>query len=240
MEEPQSSLQASSPKQQSLAARMKEYEAITTALHLEPGVPAIMRLDGHSFSRFTARFQKPFDSRLHTAMVATCADLLGTHNTATLAYTQSDEITLVFPTGIGSFNGRVQKIATLAASFCSVHFFTHLLAAMAESPEPAVPGFGPDALAMGKGLPLPHFDARVFNVPGVEECLNNLLWRCRGDAIRNSVSAWARSLYSTKQLHKKTTSEMIAMAAKEKGAIYKDSVPAWALEGTIVKREMFE
>ncbi|KAK7419072.1 hypothetical protein QQX98_003574 [Neonectria punicea] len=213
----------------SLATRMKEYEA-ATELHLELSQPAILRLDGHTFSKFTAPFAKPSDERLHTAMVKTCADLLDAYPAATLAYTQSDEITLVFPDGVGSFNDRVMKTATLAAGFCSVHFYSHLMVAMAESPEPAVKGFG--------SLPLPHFDGRIFNVPSVEECVNNLLWRCRGDAVRNSVSAFARNLFSTKQLHGKNKGQMLQMAEQEKGAIYEESVPKWALEGSIVKKKL--
>ncbi|KPM45224.1 hypothetical protein AK830_g1390 [Neonectria ditissima] len=212
----------------SLATRMKEYEA-ATELHLEPSQPAILRLDGHTFSKFTAPFAKPFDERVHTAMVKTCADLLDAHPAATLAYTQSDEITLVFPNGVGSFNDRIMKIATLAAGFCSVHFYKHLTAALAETPEPAVKGFA--------SLPLPHFDGRLFNVPSVEECVNNVLWRCRGDAIRNSVSAFARSLFSTKELQGKNKDEMLQMA-KEKGVSYEEAVPKWALEGSIVKKSL--
>ncbi|KAM5350686.1 hypothetical protein ACJ41O_007191 [Fusarium nematophilum] len=211
-----------------LVTRMKDYEA-GTEIHLEPSQPAILRLDGHTFSKFTAPFAKPFDERLHTAMVKTCADLLDAHPAATLAYTQSDEITLVFPHGVGSFNGRAVKIATLAAGFTSVHFYTHLVAALAEMPEPAIKG----GLA---SLPLPHFDGRIFNVPNVEECVNNILWRCRGDAVRNSVSAFARSLFSTEELRGKNKDEMVEMARREKGVSYDEAVLKWALEGSIVKR----
>ncbi|KAI5460681.1 tRNAHis guanylyltransferase-domain-containing protein [Mariannaea sp. PMI_226] len=217
------------PQRQPLAARMKDYEA-ATEIHLEPSQPAILRLDGHNFSRFTRRFAKPFDDRLHTAMVRTCADLLVEHPGATLAYTQSDEITLIFPSGVGSFSDRVMKIATLAAGFCSVHFYTHLMKALEETPEPMVKDFA--------SLPLPHFDGRLFNVPSVEECLNNIIWRCRGDAIRNSISAFARGLFSAKQLHGKNKNEMVEMAKQEKGIIFRESVPPWAPEGSIVKKKL--
>lgn len=212
-----------------LATRMKDYEA-GTEINLEPSQPAILRLDGHAFSKFTASFDKPFDERLHVAMIKTCTDLLNAYPAGTLAYTQSDEITLVFPEGVGAFNGRVMKIATLAASLCSVHFHVHLLAALAEAPEPAVSNLA--------SLPLPHFDGRIFNVPNVEECVNNILWRCRGDAVRNSVSSFARSLFSTKELHGKNKDEMIEMAKQEKGVVYEEFVPSWALRGSIVKRNL--
>ncbi|KAK7417105.1 hypothetical protein QQZ08_011764 [Neonectria magnoliae] len=187
----------------SLATRMKEYEA-ATEIHLELSQPAILRLDGHTFSKFTAPFAKPFDERLHTEMVKTCADLLDAYPAANLAYTQLDEITLVFPEGVGSFDDRVMKIATLATGFFSVHFYSHLMVAMAETPEPAFKEFA--------SIPLPHFDGHIFNVPSVEECINNILWRCRGNSIRNSVSAFARSFFSTRQLHGKNKDQMLQMA----------------------------
>ncbi|VUC31557.1 unnamed protein product [Clonostachys rosea] len=215
-----------------LAVRMKRYE-VTMEINLEPSQPVILRLDGHAFSKFTAPFSKPFDERLHTAMVKTCADLLESYPAATLAYTQSDEITLLFPYGVESFNGRATKIVTLAAGFCSVHFYSHLTAALAESPEPRL------KRDIGS-LSLPHFDGRIFNVPTVEECLNNVLWRCRGDAARNSVSAFARSFFSTRELHGKNQEEMIEMVEREKGVTYRDVVPKWALEGSIVKKTLVQ
>lgn len=212
-----------------LALRMKAYED-QTETRLVPSQPAILRLDGHSFSKFTKPFDKPFDERIHSAMVKTCADLLESYPTASLAYTHSDEITLVFPNGVGSFNGRVTKISTLAASFCSVHFYSHLMAALAETPSPAVKDL--------TSLPLPHFDGRIFNMPTVEECLNNLIWRCRGDAVRNSIAAFARSHFSTAQLHGKSKEEMKEMALREKGVVYEEAVPKWAQQGSLVKRHL--
>ncbi|KAI8651978.1 TRNA(His) guanylyltransferase [Fusarium sp. Ph1] len=225
------------PPSKSLASRMKEYEA-TTEIHLDASKPAVLRLDGHSFSKFTASFAKPFDERLHTAMVKTSADLLGAYSSATLAYTQSDEITLVFPDGVGSqFNGRVTKIASLAAGRCSVHFYSHLVDALVETPEPPVKGFCPLPFPHFENQTLPHFDGRLFNVPSVEECLSNVIWRCRGDAIRNSVSGFARSLFTTEELHGKNKDDMLEMV-KKKGFPYQKSVPKWALEGSMVKRTL--
>lgn len=167
-------------------------------------------------------------------MIATCADLLHFFPPATVAYTQSDEITLVFPNGVQSFNDRIQKLVSLAASYCSVRFNVHLSALLAETPEPKVKESAYEKLGTA------HFDGRFFCVPSVEETLNCLLWRCRGDAVRNSVNAFARTMYSTKQMHKKTTEELLDMMEKEKGVIFKESVPKWAVEGSLMKREQFE
>ena len=145
-----------------LADRMKQYEA-SSDYRLPLSAPVILRLDGHGFSRFTAPFCRPFDPRIHDAMIATCSDLLHYFPQATVAYTQSDEITLVFPQGVQSFNQRVQKLSSLAASYCSVRFNAHLAALLAANPEPQVED------AAYRKLGTAHFDARFFAVPLVEE-----------------------------------------------------------------------
>lgn len=216
-----------------LADRMKRYEA-SFDFTLPLGAPTILRLDGHAFSRFTASFHKPFDQRIHDAMIATCIDLLKYFNQATVGYTQSDEITLVFPLGVQNFNERVQKLSSLAASYCSVRFNAHLAAYLATQPEPKIKDAGYGALGTA------HFDARFFTVPSVEEALNCLLWRCRGDAMRNSVNAFARTLYDDRELHGKAVPEVLDMLRKEKGVEYQHAVPCWVIEGSLVKWEQFE
>ncbi|KAI1389210.1 glycoside hydrolase family 55 protein [Hypoxylon trugodes] len=218
----------------SLAGRMKQYEA-QFDFALPTSSPVVLRLDGHNFSRFTAQshFQRPFDQRIHDAMVATCSDLLDYFPRATIAYTQSDEITLVFPDGVQLFNERLQKLASLAASNCSVRFNVHLTAAL--SKDMAIAPIGEDVPRNTA-----HFDARFFAVPTVEEALNCILWRCRGDAVRNSVNAFARTLFSQNQLHGKTNAELIEMMRQEKGVIYEEAVPKWAIEGCLVKKESYQ
>jgi tRNA(His) 5'-end guanylyltransferase len=166
-------------------------------------------------------------------MITTASDLLSYFPQATLAYTQSDEITLVFPSGVQSFNSRVQKLCSLSASFCSMKFNQHLAEAAEKTPEPDVKR-GKEVLGTA------FFDARVFSVPSVEEALNNLLWRCRNDAVRNSVNAFARTMYSTSEMHGKKTQELVDMMLEEKGVRFEEAVPKWAVEGCLVKREQFE
>jgi tRNA(His) guanylyltransferase len=214
----------------SLGHRMKSYES-TYDTSLPPGTPTILRLDGHMFSKFTSHFSRPFDQRIHDAMTSTSSDLLTHFPSATLAYTQSDEITLVFPSGIRSFNDRVQKIASLAAGFTSARFNMHICAAVVATSDPRVK----------EGiLGTAYFDARLFTVPTAEEALNCVLWRCRGDAVRNSVGAFARTLFTTKELHLKSTEEVLKMMKTEKGVIFKEAVPSWAVEGSMVKKEKYD
>lgn len=60
----------------------------------------MIRLDGVAFSTFTKGLPRPFDPKLTEAMVSTTVDLLAKFN-ASMAYTQSDEISLVFPAQMG-------------------------------------------------------------------------------------------------------------------------------------------
>ncbi|KAJ7227330.1 tRNAHis guanylyltransferase-domain-containing protein [Mycena pura] len=199
-----------------LAERMKRYEAVTD-LQLPADQPAIIRIDGHAFSKFTRGFDKPFDERIHAAMAATAADLLAEFPDASLAYTQSDEITLVFPAGARAFNGRAAKLSSLSAGLASARFNYHLArGAEGTAPVPA------------EKLGVAHFDARAFSVPDPAEALNNLIWRAKIDCRRNSISAFERGFYSTK--------EKLA----EKNIDFWTSSPSWARYGTTVKRQQYE
>ncbi|KAJ7261790.1 tRNAHis guanylyltransferase-domain-containing protein [Mycena haematopus] len=209
-----------------LAERMKRYEAATDQ-QLSDDQPVIIRVDGHGFSKFTRGFNKPFDDRLHEAMAHTAADLLAHFPAASVAYTQSDEITLVFPaTGTPRpFNGRVGKLASLAAGYASTRFNHHLANAADVPPHK---------------LGIAHFDARAFSVPDAAEALNNLIWRAKMDCRRNSISGFGRSFYSAKELHGLNGDAIVAKVLAEKGIDFWTSAPSWARYGTTVKRERYE
>jgi len=112
---------------------MKVYESVNSDKVIDPKKPYMIRLDGHTFHTFAAPFEKPFDANLDEVMILTAKDLLLKFHCVT-AYTQSDEISLIFPALIKTkedenkslpFSGRATKIATLAASYCSVRFNYH-------------------------------------------------------------------------------------------------------------------
>ncbi|KAJ7859129.1 tRNAHis guanylyltransferase-domain-containing protein [Mycena olivaceomarginata] len=146
---------------ETLGERMKRYEAATDQ-QLPNDQPALLRIDGHGFSKFTRGFSKPFDQRMHDTMAQTAADLLEYFPAASLAYTQSDEITLVFPaTATGRpFNSRVGKLASLAAGYASTRF-NHHLAKAADIPanKHSVAHF------------YPHRGRTAFRVDGITCCL---------------------------------------------------------------------
>lgn len=76
--------------------RMKNYEAESEKrIKINTDEAFLVRLDGRCFSNKTSHLIKPFDINFANAMLKTCGDLLKEFHCAT-AYTQSDEITLVF------------------------------------------------------------------------------------------------------------------------------------------------
>lgn len=202
-----------------LGDRMKLYERSETARRLLPLVPAVARIDGRSFSTLTSVLPRPFDPRLSRLMIDTVRFLVE-QTSATVGYTQSDEISLLwFSDSIKReifFDGRLQKMTSTLAALASVYFVRHLPAAV---PELA------DAL--------PVFDCRVWNVPTREEAANVFLWR-EQDAAKNSVSMAARAHYPHGALHEKSSREMQAMLL-EKNINWND-YPAFFKRGTFVQK----
>lgn len=77
-----------------LGDRMKDYENISR-IHLTKKLPVIIRLDGKAFHTFTRGFNRPFDGILMRAMQETAKYLCANIMNCKMAYTQSDEISLL-------------------------------------------------------------------------------------------------------------------------------------------------
>ncbi len=85
--------------------------------------PFIVRLDGRAFHRLThdMEFKKPYDRRFSDAMAMVSEQLLSSSGLEpSFAYTFSDEISLFFP--CVPFNGRVEKIDSVCASYAASAF----------------------------------------------------------------------------------------------------------------------
>jgi tRNA(His) guanylyltransferase len=81
-----------------LDQKMRVYETAADYCVL-PGVFMVARLDGRSFSRLTrelCQFEAPFDQRFRDMMVNTAEGLMNCGLRVKYAYTQSDEISLLF------------------------------------------------------------------------------------------------------------------------------------------------
>ncbi len=206
--------------QDDLGDRMKDHEKVETGRKLDPSLPIYARIDGHGFSKFTRGMDRPFDQRMTDAMIAVTAHLVKkTH--AVCGYVQSDEISLVWPEcGEGSafmFNGKLQKMTSLLA------------AAATDRMNKIMRDWSPyNDREM-------EFDCRAINLPSRTEATNMMLWR-NVDASKNAVSMACRSTYSSKQMHKKSSAEMIEMMS-EKGIIFSD-YPSAFRNGTFVRRKL--
>lgn len=193
-----------------LGDRMKNYEKQHQTNITDPFV--IVRLDGRGFSKFTQFLNQPYDVGFHNAMTSACKDILAVYHDCNIAYTQSDEVTLVFPEGLKQFGGRTDKYLSLLASLMSVRFNQHLQHQIKEIPTAKIG--------------VATFDARIFAVLDINECLNCILWRSRTDCVRNSADKFARQSFSAQQLHKKNTSQKIEMM-QAKGIDYIKDAPLW-------------
>lgn len=218
-------------KKNSLGDRMKAYENISRN-YLTRHVPVIIRLDGKAFHTFTKGMVKPFDPVLTQAMQQTMKYLCENIQGCALAYTQSDEITLVL-TDYATiktdawFGYNIQKMTSIAASMATLAFDREFIIAHGEWFDKSFdngtseqPGFTMlDNLYTSKQHRA-FFDARVFSIPKEEVC-NCLIWR-QQDATRNSIEAVGQANFSQSQLHKKTCDEIQEMLWAEKGINWND------------------
>lgn len=183
----------------SLGSRMKSYEE-AAASKLLPHTPTIVRVDGRAFHTLTAMMNKPFDESFRWGMRWVARNLVQ-ETGALFAYTQSDEISLLFysdkPNSQIFFNGNRDKLVSITASLATAYFNSHFQYA-------------------GK----PVFDSRAFNVPTKFEAYNYFLWR-EQDAVRNSLQMVARSLYSHKELNGKKAADLHEMLY-QKGVNWND------------------
>lgn len=175
-------------KQDEFGDRMKALEGAFTSAKVSPDKWMAVRIDGRGFSKFTKGFAKPFCGRITNSMVAATKVLVKeTH--ASVGYTQSDEITLLYPPSEGEriFGGKVSKINSVFASIATAHFNHHIRQYV-------------DRHA--------YFDCRTWEVPTDVEASNTLLWRVQ-DARKNSISSYFRWTVGHKQMQNLSGDQMI-------------------------------
>jgi tRNA(His) guanylyltransferase len=207
-----------------LGDRLKQLERASVGQAVARDGWVIARLDGRSFSKRTKGLDKPFDPRLHTAMVAAARFVMEDMD-ALCAYQQSDEITLVWaPIAAPSeraFGGRRDKWLSVLAAGASVA----LLDALRRQ--------GLDQMADG----LPHMDARVVDGLSFEDAAAFVAWRAQ-DARRNGLTNAAHSVAGHKAL--------MGMDAPGKRALLEsrgtpfESFPAPLRNGTLLTRVVEE
>lgn len=203
--------------------RMKLYEKAEAGRRLMPLLPTMARIDGRCFHTFTKDLERPYDPNL-MEMMRLVTKFLVEETQATVGYTQSDEINLLWHSESFKsqvfFDGKIQKMVSVLAALATARFNSMLRVFL-----PA------------KAHLLPVFDCRVWNVPNKVEAANVILWR-EMDATRNSIVMAAGAYYTHKQLLNKNTSEMQEMLFA-KGVNWND-FPSRFKRGSYVQRKVFE
>jgi tRNA(His) guanylyltransferase len=206
---------------QNLGDYIKQLESQTTKQFMIPRIPIVIRLDGKSFHTFTKGLKRPYDERLSQLMVDTTKYVMKQTNPV-FAYTQSDEITLVYYNeNIESdiiYGGKLHKLTSIIPGFATAFFNKKLGEYIPEKKDDMI-----------------VFDGRVFNTPSLLDAANTVLWR-EIDATKNSITMASLSVYSHKEIDGKNSSQKQEMLF-EKGINWND-YPNFFKKGTYLKRKL--
>ena len=231
-------------EEKSLGNRMKEYEGLTR-FKLSKEYPMIIRLDGNAFHTFTRGFEKPFDKILRESMQDTAQYLLENIPGSQCAYHQSDEISILVTNYQLSnrepwFDNNINKINSITASMATLAFNRIFLKKIKE--KIGIVEWNEAKVYASDGLVAKMkasevgalFDSRVFILPK-DEVANYFIWR-QQDAIKNSISMVAQSLFSHKSLQGMNGPEMVERMKSEMGIIYDEAYSVIERRGSIVHR----
>ena len=226
-------------KRDDLGNRMKTFYEEISKIRLMRRCPVICRLDGKAFHTFTRGFKRPFDDVLIKTMQETAKYLCENIQGCQLAYTQSDEISLLlidyqrFETSAW-FDYEIQKMCSISASMATMAFnriFSETVSDLkVDNTKPMDRYF--EAVYSGA-----MFDARVFNIPK-EEATNYFYWR-QLDASRNSIQMVGQANFSNKELQHKSCNDIQDMLMTQKGINWND-LPTYQKRGScIIKEDYF-
>lgn len=204
--------------------KMRVYEQSLDQI-IAPENYIVARIDGRSFTRLTkevCRFEAPFDKKFNAMMVQTVKDLIGMSGLDIIyGYTQSDEISLLFARGAGSFGRKVRKLNTILSGTASSSF----------------------SLQLGQ---MAVFDCRIIPLPNDELVGDYFAWRME-DCMRNCLNSWC---YWTLRKEGENATRASALL-KGKSTAFKsgflsrrgidfNGLPAWQKRGVGVYWKEFE
>jgi tRNA(His) guanylyltransferase len=204
-------------KKGSIGDRMKEYYENRTRNFLPRRTYTIIRVDGKAFHSYTRGLIRPFDEKLVNDMDETACYMCKNIQGAKFAFVQSDEISILL-TDFDTlntdawFDGNIQKIVSISASLATAKFNE----------------LRPNKIAL--------FDSRVFTIPSIIEVENYFIWR-QQDTTRNSISSVAQSLYSSKELYGKSTSDMQEMCFQK--SVNWNDFPIKLKRGRLITKEPY-
>ena len=197
-----------------LDAKMRTYEQSLDQVLL-PDMYMVARLDGRGFTKLTkevCKFEAPFDERFRDMMVNTTKTLMDCGFRVVYAFTESDEISLLFLLESEDFGRKTRKLNSILAGEASAKF----------------------SLLYGK---LGVFDCRISELPQKENVVDYFRWR-NEDANRNALNAWCywtlrkegqNKVQATKTIEGLSTADKNELLFK-RGINYND-LPLWQKRG---------
>jgi tRNA(His) guanylyltransferase len=227
-----------------VADRIKEYYEDRTKTFLMRRMITIIRLDGKGFSKWTKNLKKPFDEGFTDDMIETAKYLCENIQGAKFAYAQSDEISIVLTDfdnleSQAWFDYNVQKMTSIAASMATARFNQLRMVRMAKNNIDPMASLASSmfdetmSVADIETFKVAMFDARVFQVPTVDEMVNTMIWR-QQDATRNSVSMAAYEICGHSATMNMSGSEKQEMLF-DKGVNWND-YPVKFKRGTVIRK----
>jgi len=200
-----------------LEARMRQFEAALDH-PVPPGFQIVARLDGRGFTRLTkevCQFEAPFDPGFRDLMAAACRHLMTCGFNVLLAYSESDEISLLLHAQEMTFGRKPRKWISILAGEASAAF----------------------SLALGRPA---AFDARLSVLPGREQVVDYFRWRMN-DAARCCLNGHAYWLLRRQGLSARATAQrLLGMARTDKHellfrhGVNFDALPTWQKRGFAV------
>ena len=117
-------------KHSDLDTRMKTYYEQIPKIKLMRRCPVVCRIDGRAFHTFTKGFKRPFDDLLIKTMQETAKYLCENVQGCVLAYTESDEISLLLIDyqkldSDAFFDYEVQKLCSIISSMATLKSTFH-------------------------------------------------------------------------------------------------------------------
>ncbi|WP_406535604.1 tRNA(His) guanylyltransferase Thg1 family protein [Methanobrevibacter sp.] len=161
---------------------MKDYE-VYSSLKIPKNSKIIVRLDGRSFHSLASdlNLEKPYDENFYQVMSKVCEDLFEEFSPL-FVYAFSDEISLLLENV--PFDGRVEKINSVIASFAASSFVMHYNTQFKKPPA---------------------FDSRIIPVSD-DDILKYFKWR-QDESWRNCVNShgisYLKSKYSNSEANDK-------------------------------------
>jgi tRNA(His) guanylyltransferase len=186
-----------------------------------PGMFMVARLDGRSFTRLTKevrQFEAPFDERFRDLIVQTAESLMTCGFRVLYAYTESDEISLLFDPEELLFGRKLRKYNSTLAGEASARF-SFLLGEVAT------------------------FDCRVSQMPNADDYFR---WR-NEDAARNALNAYCYwTLRKTGLNEREATNRIFGLSVAQKNelpfqyGINFNDVPSWQKRGVGLYWEQYD